>query len=198
MLSTPAPRPSSSDFGFFSPSKGSNSVASTSNNVVVKTRIARKPLHPSHSAFHSRLPLTSSPDSSPLSSPNSGKKRKSASTSPNREPKRSRPSAPSINNPKKRASKSSQKHSSRVPSRQQTLQPSPEPIYRTSRSRSTSAFHAYDDDVPIISRNWVTDDEGILDTSSHLSSEKVVRDLHKSYKACKSLSPPFVLTLTLC
>jgi [histone H3]-lysine79 N-trimethyltransferase len=186
MLSSPTPLPSSSDFDFFSPSKSSNSVASSSNNVIVKTRITHKPLLSNRTAIFQRLPQHSSspsPDSSPLSSPPSLKKRKSTSpVSPlHREVKRLRPSA---DRPRKRLSKSSYKTPSRTPSRQQTLQPSPDPIYRISRSRSTSAFHAYDDDIPNKSRRWMTDEDGRVAAPSHLTSEAVVKNLLKSYKQC--------------
>jgi [histone H3]-lysine79 N-trimethyltransferase len=198
MLSSPTSRPSSSDFDFFSPSKSPNSIASSSNNVIVKTRIAHKPLPLKPTAYFSRSPLSSSspsPDSSPLSSPPSPKKRKSLSPesiSPlHREVKRLRPSGTSADRPRKRVSKSSCKTPSRASSRQQTSQPSPEPIYRTSRSRSTSAFHAYDDDVPNMSRRWMTDEDGVVTPPSHLSSEAVVQKLLKSYKQCQSF--PLVL-----
>ena len=205
MLSSPTPRPSSSDLGFFSSSKSSNSIASSSSNVIVKTRLARKTIHTKSTNFHHSqarpvLPSSSpSPDSSPHSSPPSPKKRKSTSpeyVSPlHREVKRLRPSASSLDKPRKRASKPSHKTPSRAPSRQQTLQPSPEPIYRTSRSRSTSAFHTYDDDGPVMSRRWMTDQDGHLTSLPHLSSEAVVRKLLKTYKHCQFL-PSLLSPLT--
>ncbi|KAJ3514934.1 hypothetical protein NLJ89_g2077 [Agrocybe chaxingu] len=74
------------------------------------------------------------------------------------------------------------KNSSRANSRQCSLPPSPEPIYRKSRSRSTSRFPAGDSDGPVILRRWRTDEDG-TPGDSVLSSEMVVKKLMKSYKA---------------
>ena len=72
--------------------------------------------------------------------------------------------------------------SSRTHSRQQTLAPSPEPIYRSSRSRSTSCFPSASD-FPIQRRRWCVDDDG-TPGPRHLSSEMVVKKLMKTYKGC--------------
>lgn len=72
--------------------------------------------------------------------------------------------------------------SSRTQSRQQTLAPSPEPIYRSSRSRSTSCFPSTSD-FPIQRRRWCVDDDG-TPGPRHLSSEMVVKKLMKTYKGC--------------
>jgi hypothetical protein len=194
MLTSPAARPSSSDLGFFSSSKVSHTVASTSNTVVVTTRIARKPtpqqqLSPASSPRQPHASSSVSPASSPLSSPPPAKKRKTtppdSGTAVHREVKRLRASATSTAKPRKRAQAALGKSSSRAPSRQQSLPPSPEPIYRTSRSRSTSTFPAADAETPIPSRIWITDESG-EPGGSHLSSEMVVKRLIKSYKACRS------------
>lgn len=193
MLTSPAARPSSSDLGFFSSSKVSNAVASTSSPVVVTTRIARKPTpqqpSPTSSPRPPHLSSSISPGSSPLSSPPPVKKRKTtppdSGSAVHREVKRLRASATSTNKPRKRAPAALGKSSSRAPSRQQSLPPSPEPIYRTSRSRSTSTFPVLDAENPIPERRWITDESG-EPGHSHLSSEMVVKRLMKSYKACES------------
>ncbi|KAF8060921.1 histone-lysine N-methyltransferase [Lyophyllum atratum] len=187
MLSTPPPRPSSSDLSFFSSSKVSNAIASTSS-VVVKTRITHRPALPQQrSSPVSRPQSTPSSclDSSPLSSPPSLKKRKSSPPEVAdlpREVKRLRASVPKkAGRQRKHPSTHSSKHNSRAPSRQESLPPSPEPIYRSSRSRSTSLFPGWDDDAPPIPRKWICSRDG-EPGPSHLSSEMVVKRLMKSYK----------------
>ena len=71
---------------------------------------------------------------------------------------------------------------SRTHSRQQTLAPSPEPIYRSSRSRSTSCFPSIRD-FQFQRRRWCVDDDG-TPGPRHLSSETVVKRLMKTYKGC--------------
>ncbi|KAF8624900.1 hypothetical protein AX15_005768 [Amanita polypyramis BW_CC] len=71
--------------------------------------------------------------------------------------------------------------SSRAHSRQQTLAPSPEPIYRSSRSRSTSAYPPTNTDLPFQRRRWCVDDDG-TPGPRHVSSEMVVKRLMKTYK----------------
>ncbi|GLB36625.1 putative histone methyltransferase that specifically methylates histone H3 to form H3K79me [Lyophyllum shimeji] len=188
MLSTPPPRPSSSDLSFFSASKVSNAVASSSSSVVVKTRITRKPALPAQRSISATIPQstpTPSPGSSPLSSPPSIKKRKSSPTQPAdlpREVKRLRAGAPKkASRPRKQPSAPSSKHPSRASSRQESLPPSPEPIYRSSRSRSTSLYPGVEDDTPLVPRTWICDEDG-EPGPLHLSSEMVVKRLMKSYK----------------
>ncbi len=81
-----------------------------------------------------------------------------------------------------------QGRSSRTHSRQQTLAPSPEPIYRSSRSRSTSCFPSTSNDIPIQRRRWCVDDDG-TPGPRHLSSEMVVKKLMKTYKGCALCVP---------
>lgn len=189
MLSTTTTTlPSSSDLSFFSSSKVSNAVASSSSSVVVKTRITYRPAPPSKQQSTPVLnpppTLTISPTSSPLSSPQSHQKRKSPPQSAlPREVKRLRASAFNSDRPRKRHSNVSSKRTSRGSSPEGELPPSPEPIYRSSRSRSTSLFPATEDEAPILNRSWITPEEG--DPGSwHLSSEMVVKRLMRSYKAC--------------
>lgn len=188
MLSSPMHIPASSDVDFFSPSKNSKFIASSSPPVTVTTRLVSKPgvkqsptLAPSRSSSISLSPLTS-PESTPP------RKRKSSpaypdhagpSTAPPRQVKKLRTEKPRI----KRVSHSS-KSSSRASSRQQTLAPSPEPIYRSSRSRSTSHFPTFVYDTPIVSRRWSANEDGDPG-ENHTSSEAVVLRLLKSYKGCK-------------
>ncbi|KAF5377175.1 hypothetical protein D9615_006438 [Tricholomella constricta] len=197
MLSTPPPRPSSSDLGFFSSSKIPNAVASSSSSVVVKTRITHRPPPPQHRSSSASRPQSSSassPYSSPLSSPPSTKKRKSSPTTiaelP-REVKRLRPPAQKkIARPRKHSSTTSSRYASRASSRQESHPPSPEPIYRSSRSRSTSLFPGLDDDGPTQPRTWITPEDG-EPGPLHLSSEMVVKRLMKSYKPYfKNLDDP--------
>ncbi|KAF8887704.1 S-adenosyl-L-methionine-dependent methyltransferase [Infundibulicybe gibba] len=190
MLTSSAPRSASSDLAFFSSSKVSNSVASTSSNVVVTTRVARRPANQqSRSAPATRAPSSSSsPLSSPLTSDHSPpRKRKTqtvgSSSALPRDVKRLRadPEAEYTDKPRKRIYNSS-KNSSRASSRQCTQPPSPEPIYRSSRSRSTSLFPGLDTETPITPRRWCTDKDG-APGKRHLSSEMVVKRLMKSYKS---------------
>ncbi|KAG5638184.1 hypothetical protein H0H81_001386 [Sphagnurus paluster] len=186
MLSTPPPRPSSSDLAFFSSSKGSNAVASSSSSVVVKTRITHRPA-PQHRPSASSLPQSTSTPSqpSPQSNPPSPKKRKSSplpEVEPSRDVKRLRGEATKKSGrSRQNLSVPSSKQSSRASSVQESLPPSPQPIYR-SRSRSTSLFPGVDDDAPVQPRTWITSEDG-EPGPTHLSSEMVVKRLMKSYKA---------------
>ena len=191
MLSSPSR--SSTDLDFFSPSKLSKSGASATSTVVVTTRLARRPVVTPHRTS-SASPPSSSPYSSLSSSPAASspipKKRKSlpAGLSPGgselpRDVKRLR-TASSNQKPTKRKTKSSCQSSSRASSRPRTLPPSPEPIYRSSRSRSTSTFNLQEGGTAARKRRWCTDEDGVPGPN-HLSSEMVVKRLMKSYKACE-------------
>ncbi|CAA7264669.1 unnamed protein product [Cyclocybe aegerita] len=198
MLSSP-PR-ASSDLDFFSPPKIQKPGASPTPKVVVSTRLTRRP-HPSQrsssiTSAQSALPSSSPPSSlvsSPLSTPppnppSQAKKRKSLPSDPPvpgpsdlpRAVKRLRTASNKEKGPKRKTGSS--KNSSRANSRQCSLPPSPEPIYRKSRSRSTSRFPAGDSDGPVNLRRWCTDEDG-TPGDSFLSSEMVVKKLMKSYKA---------------
>ncbi|KAF9478541.1 DOT1-domain-containing protein [Pholiota conissans] len=193
MLSTPPTR-SATDLGFFSASKISQPGASTASSVHVTTRISRPPVQPtqrSGSVTPSQsVPNSSSPPSSLGSSHSSDgpKKRKSIPSEPSaglpREVKRLRASSSYKQKTPKRKASASSKNSSRAASRQNSLPPSPEPIYRSSRSRSTSMFPTSETEAPKVKRNrrWFTDEDG-SPGEDYLSSEKVVRRLMKSYKA---------------
>ncbi|KAG6919463.1 hypothetical protein DXG01_005722 [Tephrocybe rancida] len=190
MFLLPQARPASSDFSFFSPPKGPNAVASSSSSpdVVVSTRripITAPPLQ--HRSFSSPnpSPATSSAPSSPLSTPPSIKKRKS-SPPPEvelpREVKRLRATAPGKpGRSRKHPSAASSRHVSRASSTTESRPPSPEPIYRGSRSRSVSAYPGWDDDGPVPRRNWIANTGGVPG-EKHWSSEQTVRRLMKSYK----------------
>ncbi|KAJ7451115.1 histone-lysine N-methyltransferase [Mycena latifolia] len=91
--------------------------------------------------------------------------------------------------PRKRAT-STPKLASRASSQQKTLPPSPEPIYRTSRSRSASQFTSNESDIPVIRRCWASDEDGGPDPA-HFSSEKAVAMLLRTYCAYfKNLEDP--------
>lgn len=112
-------------------------------------------------------------------------------SAPAPEPKRAR--AVIKKKPRKRKSTtSSTRVSSRSSSRQNVLAPSPEPIYRSDRSRSTSLFsvHDLDTQTTVFKRRWRTE-EGGDPGDDFLSSEVIVRRLMKSYKAYfKNLNDP--------
>ncbi|KAL0950585.1 hypothetical protein HGRIS_007377 [Hohenbuehelia grisea] len=183
MLTSAHARPASSDLSFFSTSRSSKPVASTVSTVVVTTRIARRPAP-------TPIALTAPPDSSPAPAAAPSRKRKSPSTPSlasaalSRDVKRLR-ATPSGDKPRKRvasSSKSSSKSSSRASSRQNTQAPSPEPIYRSCRSRSTSLFPNPDQASTPINRAWLTDADGAAG-SRYASSEAVVKRLMRTYKA---------------
>ncbi|KAJ7924395.1 DOT1-domain-containing protein [Mycena leptocephala] len=186
------------DVSFFSSTPGQSSRASTSTTVVT-TRVVLRPPNkyspPSSSPPHvsksnTSSPLSSPPTSSPVSSP--ARKRKSASlgsipgpdSALPREVKRLRG-----DKPRKRAV-FGPKMAPRASSQQKTLPPSPEPIYRSSRSRSTSHFTSLESETPVIRRCWVTDEDGGPDPA-HFSSEKAVAMLLRTYCAYfKNLEDP--------
>ncbi|RDB28649.1 Histone-lysine N-methyltransferase, H3 lysine-79 specific [Hypsizygus marmoreus] len=189
MLTTTTTRPCSSDHSFFSASKNGSNVASTPATVTVRTCTITRKVAPAIQRTAS-APIqhrnTPSPGSSPLSSPPSDKKRKSSplegvSALP-REVKRLRASGSTPGQPRKRAVSAFSKNTSRASSRQASLPPSPEPIYRSSRSRSTSLFPGAEEEAPVRPRSWITRENG-EPGPSHLSSEMVVKRLMKSYKA---------------
>ena len=86
--------------------------------------------------------------------------------------------------PSKRKNNISLKNPSRAASRQRTLPPSPEPIYRSSRSRSTSLFPGPELETDTHKRRWCSNENGIPG-ETHLSSEMVVKRLMRSYKSCE-------------
>ncbi|KAG6831644.1 hypothetical protein H0H92_008721 [Tricholoma furcatifolium] len=177
MLSNPYSS-SSTDLSFFSASKSSNSIASSSAPVVT-TRIVRRTAskHPQISYPRSG---TSLPPSTPVSSPPSATKRKSSpllEVELPRDVKRLRGCASS--KPSRKTSANSSREASRVPSSTDSRPPSPEPIYR-SRSRSCSTF-AWDDDGPISRRDWMIREDG-RPGEKHWSSEETVKRLIKSYR----------------
>lgn len=184
MLST-SPTRCSTDHSFFSASKLSMVGASTSSAVVVTTRLTRRPSTTRSTSSSASSSLTSSPASSSVDLP---KKRKSSPPQPGpsaftelpREVKRLRATPKRDKGPKR---KTSSKASSRAASRQ--VSTSPEPIYRSSRSRSTSLFPHSDPDLSPKRppRRWCTDEDG-TPGPDHLSSEMVVKKLMKSYKTC--------------
>ncbi|KAJ6573890.1 histone-lysine N-methyltransferase [Mycena vulgaris] len=183
------------DHGFFTgPHASTSNPPVTTRRVAVPPKASRYPLlssSPPHATkSNTSSPLSSPPTSSPVSSP--PRKRKSASlgTVPGsesalpREVKRLRG-----DKPRKRAV-STPKLAPRASSQQKTLPPSPEPIYRTSRSRSTSHFTSIESETPVIRRCWFADEDGGPDPA-HFSSEKAVAMLLRTYCAYfKNLADP--------
>jgi hypothetical protein len=178
MLTSPYTRPSATDHSFFSSSKISKPVASSSVSVVVTTRYAHVPASQVSQKFatipnrHIDQPRTATPPTGNVSG--QSKKRKQHPALP-RSVKRLR----TAERPHKSSSSAS---SSRASSRQNTLAPSPEPIYRSSRSRSVSTFH--NAEAPLSRPCWIEEDG--TPGPSFLSAEIVVRDLMKTYKGCRS------------
>ncbi|KAF8640919.1 hypothetical protein AX17_000567 [Amanita inopinata Kibby_2008] len=95
-----------------------------------------------------------------------------------RHKKKSRPVRISV---MEKVSKRAPKCPSRAHSRSGILAPSPEPIYRGSRSRSTSSFPSTSIDMGFQQRRWCVDDDG-TPGPKHTSSEMVVKKLMKTYK----------------
>lgn len=198
MLSS-APR-SSSDLDFFSPSRSNKPGASPISTVTVTTRLTRRPFlsqPQSRSSTASSLSARSSPCSDPPC--NFSRKRKlypeaSLVSVPSSElppaVKRLRSATPKQ---KPRRNSSTSKNSSRDSSRRLS---SPEPIYRSDRSRSTSLFRSNDSVAGLSSRQWVTDELG-TPGENHLSSETVVKQLMKSYRACELSHLTTIVMLTL-
>ncbi|KAF7340197.1 Histone-lysine N-methyltransferase, H3 lysine-79 specific [Mycena venus] len=186
------------DTSFFSSAGGASSRASTSTTVVT-TRVVHiqrpKFSPPSSSPPHAprsgtSSPLSSPPNSSPVSSP--PRKRKSASLGAVPDPDAPLPREVKRlrgDKPRKRAV-SGPKLTPRASSQQKTQPPSPEPIYRSSRSRSTSHFTSLEGETPVIRRCWVAEDDGGPDPA-HFSSEKAVAMLLRTYCAYfKNLEDP--------
>ncbi|KAG6816266.1 hypothetical protein H0H87_007347 [Tephrocybe sp. NHM501043] len=191
MLSSPTLRPSSTDQSFFSPSKvASSSSSPPTSNVRVNTTVKTIPRHiapTTQRSISSPYPssATSSAGSSPLSSPFSCQKRKSSplpevSADLHRDVKRLRASVPG-GKTRKRPSTASSRHASRASSATRSRPPSPEPIYRISRSRSGSAYPDWDEEGIIPRRNWMVITDGVPG-EKHWSSEMTVKRLMKSYK----------------
>ncbi|KAJ7725529.1 histone-lysine N-methyltransferase [Mycena maculata] len=183
------------DSSFFS---NQSSHASTSTTVV-KTRMVRVPTKfspPSSSPPHATTksttssPLSSPPTSSPTSSP--PRKRKSASMGSMYDPDSALPRDVKRlrgDKPRKRAV-STPKLAPRASSQQKTLPSSPEPIYRSSRSRSASHFTPGESETLVVQCCWAADEDGGPDPA-HFSSEKAVALLLRTYCAYfKNLKDP--------
>ncbi|KAJ7743880.1 histone-lysine N-methyltransferase [Mycena metata] len=184
-----------SDTSFFS---GASSTTTTTTTTTTKIIVVRKypsttppSSSPPHIKSNTSSPLSSPATSSPLSSPS--RKRKSASIesisgsdSLPRDVKRLRGEKP-----RKRAV-SAPKLAPRASSQAKTLPPSPEPIYRSSRSRSGSHFTSIESEPPAIPRCWAADEDGGPEPDpAHFSSEKAVAMLLRTYCAYfKNLEDP--------
>ncbi|KAJ3774821.1 DOT1-domain-containing protein [Lentinula raphanica] len=183
------------DMGFFttkSSKSKSNMTTTTTTTTRVVTRFVKRKPDPLNNPVpgHSRSQSSSTtPVSSPLTSPtatpppNKSKarcKRKSPETDHGVEDTKPRVSKKMrVDKASKRASNASSRASSR--SANNLASSHLEPIFRSrsSRSRSTSTFPS----LSILpTRNWACEEDG-EPGSSHVSSESVVRNLHKSYKA---------------
>lgn len=180
---------STSDPGFFSASKTAKTGTSTASAVTVTTRVARRAIDLNCDGKISHFP-GNLPTSQSTPRAGSQKKRKylpldpCSLESPNlpRAVKRLRASDPT-HAPRGRAGSSSSRASSHRPS-------SPEPIYRSDRSRSASLYPSNDSLSPLCNRRWTTDNDGYPGKNLE-SSETVVKKLMKSYRACLFFSLPF-------
>jgi len=176
---------SQTDYDFFS-SPSSLSSSSSSSPAVRVTIRPRVPSHRSNPANSSRnsSPLIHPVSSSPFSLPVS-KKRKIVDDNDNQFVS----SFHSTSNQPPHKRKVSQKRKSavtRVPSRASSRHnPSPEPIYRIHRSRSTSQLPILDSGTQcsLFKRRWRTEQHG-NPGDGFLGSEDIVRRLVKSYKTC--------------
>ncbi|KAJ7232841.1 S-adenosyl-L-methionine-dependent methyltransferase [Mycena haematopus] len=183
------------DTNFFSSSPGGSSRVTVAPIVRTTTRVVKQPpsskCSPSSSSPpHGPRSTASSPLSSPSPVSSPPRKRKSASLG-------SMPDAPLPRGVKRlkgdkprKSAVSSLKLVQRASSQQKTQPPSPEPIYRSSRSRSTSHFASFETETPIIRRCWVAEGDGGPDPA-HFSSEKAVAMLLRTYCAYfKNLQNP--------
>ncbi|KAJ7031517.1 histone-lysine N-methyltransferase [Mycena alexandri] len=178
------------DYDYFGVS--SSSTTTTTRVIVRKVHSTPPSSSPPRIKSNTSSPLSSPATSSPLSSPS--RKRKSASLDSisgsdlalPRDVKRLRG-----DKPRKRAV-SAPKLAPRASSQSKTLPPSPEPIYRSSRSRSGSHFTSIESDSPAIPRCWAADEDGGPDPDpAHFSSEKAVAMLLRTYCAYfKNLEDP--------
>ncbi|KAF9040616.1 S-adenosyl-L-methionine-dependent methyltransferase [Panaeolus papilionaceus] len=168
------------------------------SNVTVTTRTVsvRRTAPPTRSSSvtsrSSSFRLSSSPSSSSIVSPSptlSPAPQKRKSTSVEKEElsplpgavKRLRPTPIRSQGKGRRKASPSSKVSSRASSRQNTLPPSPEPLYRSSCSRSTSHLPHDAEEQEGICRKWYTEEDGDPGMNPH-SSELVVKRLMKKYK----------------
>ncbi|KAF8213808.1 S-adenosyl-L-methionine-dependent methyltransferase [Mycena galopus ATCC 62051] len=183
------------DTSFFSNTASGSSHASISPTVVTRRVVVRPPSKcspPSSSPPHAPRSTASSPLSSPSPVSSPPRKRKSASLGPMHDPDAPLPrGVKKLKSDKPRKSVvSSFKLVQRASSQQKTQPPSPEPIYRGSRSRSTSHFTSVDSETPVIRRCWVAEEDGGPDPA-HFSSEKAVAMLLRTYCAYfKNLDDP--------
>ena len=171
---------SQTDYDFFS---SPSSLSSSSSAVRVTTR-PRVPSHCSNPASSPRnsSPLIRSTSSSPFSLPVS-KKRKIVNDNDDQLVSSCRSTS---NQPphKRKVSRKCKLAVTRVPSR--AYNPSPEPIYRRNRSRSTSQFPSLNSETQtlLFKRRWRTEQHG-NPGDRFLGSEDIVRRLVKSYKTCE-------------
>lgn len=190
---------------FFSKSRGKTTVPTRAPIVKVTTRTVRAPpkpgaVPPKPGAAPPR-PSAAAPKPNPVASTSSLKSAPSASSS-KLAPSKGGPSknAPTKNAPTKKrkspdAAPALPKQVKRIrnedrprkrvatPSSSRRSSPSlsPEPVFRNSKSRSTSAIASEDGPPPNTKRQFRTDMDGAPGQSNR-SSEKVVESLVKSYK----------------
>jgi H3 lysine-79-specific histone-lysine N-methyltransferase len=157
----------------------SKSVASSSSPVAVSTRPITQQTHQTSLARnHTDVPRNSvlCGSSTPIHLAVTKKRKPVSSSALPRGAKRLRTTDPL----QKRLSSTP----SRGSSRQRTLAPSPEPIYRSSRLNSVSSFHGASSPIP---RQYWIEEDGVPGPRC-LSSEEVVKSIMRSYKARKSFN----------
>lgn len=158
-----------------------------------KTQLAQAHTLPARQPHHPAYPPPSSPDSSPLTDTSeldcpspSRETSASASSSSKRQRAPTLVDPPRVARPgkiKKRATTSTRtsRSSSRGESRQRSVALD-EPIYRSDRSRSTSAFPP---PAKVLAREWWSIEDG-SPGDGFVSAADVVQRLVKTYKTCES------------
>ena len=191
----------STDSSFFSSRPGKAHPTTPSPVTVTSVIIKRCPSSHSPPVPPSSSPVSSCP-SSPAVSWDNAKKRKSLPTTQCSDAsplpqasKRKRTESTKVS-ASKRKPKRLLDTSPRASGRPRNA-PSPEPIYRNSRSRSTSLFQTPDAISPSATRCWATMEDG-APGNGHTSSEMVVRGLLKTYKSCNVFCFPLPRSCSFC
>jgi [histone H3]-lysine79 N-trimethyltransferase len=164
MLSSPSARPTGTDLSFFSSSRNSKDLASTTTNVTTRvTNIPAKAVQATTNVATRKRKSYSEDVALPKSV------------------KRLRPSPLGASSATQKPRGRSSSARASTPS---TRLSSPEPIYRSSRSRSTSVFPSTP--KKINRRCWIEEDGN--PGAGFISSELVVKGLMRGYKQCEACS----------
>ena len=187
---------------WFKQSKSGKAFTPTQPTIITKLeRVARPPQPQARALLKQSLPATPSVASSSRASSVSvssatDKKRKTPSDASERatsKPAKRRRDSPASNvsgnvRQQRNASAPRQKGKSVVGA-------PPLEVYRTSRSRSTTAFEGSDAPVTSERKTWSDEDGDVGDDLS--TCEKVIKRLMPKYRACEYISP-FICVVHLC